>query len=146
MDLKELFDKAVKTEEEAYEFYINFSKRVKNQSSKKLLEDLANEELNHKNIIIRYFFGTYKVTDNIPLLNLLDHLPKKEIIDENSDLKDILSHAILREEKEYNFYNELEKYVEDKKIVEILEFLKNQELNHKAKLEHLYDDIVYSEF
>ncbi|MGC8691689.1 MAG: ferritin-like domain-containing protein [Thermoplasmata archaeon] len=146
MDIAELFDRAIKTEEDAYEFYLKFSKIVKNPAAKDLLKELANEELNHKNIIMKYFFGKYEFSKDIPVLSLLDHLPKKENLDENSELKDVLSHAILREEKEYKFYDELEKYMIDPKIKEILKFLKKQERNHKAKLENMYDDIIYSEF
>ncbi|MFP3317568.1 MAG: ferritin family protein [Thermoplasmata archaeon] len=146
MEVKELIEMAYQTEEDAYQFYLKFSNIVVNPSAREMLKELAEEEKNHKNILLKYFSEKDVKIDNYPLLKIADHLPKKEKIDEHSDLKDILIYAIGREEKEFNFYNEMENHILDENIKNILDFLKNQEMNHKAKLENFYDELIYGEF
>ncbi|MEM4141494.1 MAG: ferritin family protein, partial [Thermoplasmata archaeon] len=105
-----------------------------------------NEELKHKQILISLMEGKITVEEKYLDLKLSDHLPKKEKIDENSTLQDVLQVAMTREKKEYEFYNSLKNKVKENEVKKILEFLSNQELTHKAKLENLYDELIYKEF
>lgn len=146
MDIEDLLDLAIKAEEESYEFYVNASKKVRFSNVKQMLMDLAEEELKHKKIIISLKNGKLEVVENFSDLKLSDHLPLKDTIEENSDLQQVLQVAMSRERKEYEFYENLKKYVLGEDVKRILEFLAGQELSHKAKLENIYDDIVYREF
>ncbi|MGB9814554.1 MAG: hypothetical protein ACPLVI_01210 [Thermoplasmata archaeon] len=51
-----------------------------------------------------------------------------------------------RERNEYEFYINLKNSIKNKDVEKVLDFLANQELQHKAKLENMYDELVYKEF
>ncbi|MEM0136814.1 MAG: ferritin family protein [Thermoplasmata archaeon] len=146
MQIKELMDLAIKSEEDSYEFYKKASEISKFSNVKDLLIELSNEELKHKQILISLMEGKITIEEKYLDLKLSDHLPKKEKIDENSTLQDVLQVAMTREKKEYEFYNSLKNKVKENEVKKILEFLSNQELTHKAKLENLYDELIYKEF
>ncbi len=146
MNANELMDLAIKAEEESYEFYKRASEITKFANVKDLLLELANEELKHKDILISLKKGKMVFKEEYLDMKLSDHLPKRETIDENSSLQDVLQVAISRERKEYEFYKSLEDKITDNDTKNVLEFLSKQELSHKARLEKIYDEMIYREF
>ncbi|MEM3324659.1 MAG: ferritin family protein [Thermoplasmata archaeon] len=96
MQIKELMDLAIKSEEDSYEFYKKASEISKFSNVKDLLIELSNEELKHKQILISLMEGKITVEEKYLDLKLSDNLPKKEKIDENSTLQDVLQVAMTR--------------------------------------------------
>ncbi len=146
MKLSELIGIAIKSEEDSYNFYMDALKIAKYPNVIEVLEMLAKEELSHKKLLESMESGNEIKTQEFMDLKLSDHLPLKDKIDENSTLQDVLKVAMSREKKEYNFYSELMKKTKDEGIIKTLKFIANQELNHKAKLENIYDELFYKEF
>ncbi|MBD6955233.1 MAG: ferritin family protein [Thermoplasmata archaeon] len=146
MEIDELLKLAIKSEEESYEFYMEAMKISNFSNVRDTLKELAEEELRHKSIIESLMRGKIDVVENFKDLKLSDHLPKKETIREDSDLQEVLQVAMSRERNEYEFYINLKNSIKNKDVEKVLDFLANQELQHKAKLENMYDELVYKEF
>ncbi|HEU13105.1 MAG: ferritin family protein [Thermoplasmata archaeon] len=146
MEIDELLKLAIKSEEESYEFYMEAMKISNFSNVRDTLKELAEEELRHKSIIESLMRGKIDVVENLKDLKLSDHLPKKETIREDSDLQEVLQVAMSRERNEYEFYINLKNSIKNKDVEKVLDFLANQELQHKAKLENMYDELVYKEF
>jgi rubrerythrin len=146
MEIDELLKLAIKSEEESYEFYMEAMKISNFSNVRDTLKELAEEELRHKSIIESLMRGKIDVMENFKDLKLSDHLPKKETIREDSDLQEVLQVAMSRERNEYEFYINLKNSIKNKDVEKVLDFLANQELQHKAKLENMYDELVYKEF
>lgn len=146
MKFEELIKLAIESEENSYNFYMEAMNIVKYPNVLELLKMLANEELEHKKLLQNISQGKNANYEKYLDLKLSDHLPLKDEIGEDSTLQDIFKVAISREKKEYNFYSELIKKVEDENLVKTLKFIAEQEINHKAKLENLYDELFYKEF
>ncbi len=142
--VNEILDRAIKVEEESYRFYMDLIKIVKFTNVKETLRFLAQEELNHKKLLEGVKQGKTLIINPPRDLKLSDHLPKKTEVDENADIADILELAMSRERSEYEFYKKMEEVSETNK--ELFSFLAQQEIAHKAKIEEIYDEIVYKEF
>jgi len=142
--VNEILDRAIKVEEDSYRFYMDLIKIVKFTNVKETLKFLAEEELNHKKLLEGVKQGKTLVINPPKDLKLSDHLPKKTEVDENADIADILELAMSRERSEYEFYKKMEEVSETNK--ELFKFLAQQEIAHKAKIEEIYDEIVYREF
>ncbi len=142
--VNDILDNAIKVEEESYRFYMDLIKIVKFTNVKETLKFLAEEELNHKKLLEGLKQGKTLVINTAVDLKLTDHLPKKTEVDENADIADILELAMSRERSEYEFYKKMEEVSETNR--ELFKFLAQQEIGHKAKIEEIYDEIVYKEF
>ncbi len=142
--VNEILDRAIKVEEESHRFYMDLIKIVKFTNVKETLKFLAEEELNHKKLLEGLKQGKTLIINPPKDLKLSDHLPKKTEVDENADIADILELAMSRERSEYEFYKKMEEVSETNK--ELFKFLAQQEIAHKAKIEEIYDEIVYKEF
>jgi len=146
MKFNELLDMAIKSEENAYKFYMDALNIAKYPNMKQALEMLGKEELEHKKVLENLGRGEKVTVQEYVDLKLSDHLPLDDKINEESTLQDVLKVAMAREKKEYSFYNELMDKTKDENIKSTLKFIANQELNHKAKLENIYDELFYKEF
>ncbi len=142
--VNQILDNAIRVEEESYRFYMDLIKIVKFTNVKETLKFLAEEELNHKRILESIKQGRSLTIKNTMDFKLSDHLPKKTTIDENADIADILQLAMARERSEFEFYKTMEELSETNK--DIFKFLAEQEIAHKAKIEEIYDELVYTEF
>jgi len=141
-EFNEIIDYAIQNEKDAYKLYSYLSKKMNDQAAKKLLADLANEEKNHK-IQLENFkqlgierFKIRKVKD----LKLTDHMVTDKVSLEASP-QELLLYAIKKENEAYILYRELKESVEDPDSIVAFDELSKFELEHKNKLERLYDDL-----
>lgn len=146
-DIKEIIQYAIQKEIEAYNLYAGFVDKTKNPAAKKLLEELAEEELEHKSILQ----AISKVEELLEFkfepiqdLKLSDHLLTPPI-DENSDIQAVLAFAMKAEKAVYELYTQMSKAANEGKDSTIFQNLANMELIHKNKLESLYDDMFYTD-
>jgi rubrerythrin len=134
---------AVRKEHDAQELYLTFRDMVKDPGAKTLLEDLANQELGHKNMIenalktgrVDKIGGKKRVTD----LHLSDHMIADEI-DRDSSAQDVMLYAMKQEQASYNLYRTLLDNYQDTELSDILSHLVKEELKHKETLEREYED------
>lgn len=143
--LNNLLDLAVAREVEAAVFYTNISKSSDNPIIKKIFEDLANEEEQHRDLIMElkqqekdFKFSAppdYKLAEETELPPL------------SMDMKpaDAFNLAMQKERQAADFYLKLANLTHNSEIRELCLNLSNMELIHKKKIERAYIDVAYIE-
>jgi rubrerythrin len=143
----EIINVGIKRELEAHAFYQDVTKRVEDKSVKKIFEDLAKEELGHKELLEKF-----KYNPDIPVKF---NAPKTDFhLAENVDLpelsikmkpKDALALAMKKEQMAVEFYQQLAEQTDDNNIKKMIIEIAHMELSHKQRLENAYTDIAYVE-
>jgi len=147
--LKEILDRATQNEASAYAYYSQAVDIVKDPSAKVLLKEFADIELKHK--IRLENFDLSKIDEEHHKLkqphdlHISEYLLDKEIAPD-STIQEIMIHAMKKEQKSYEFYNEMAKVVSSIEVKNLFEELAAEELDHKGRIETEYDDVIYKEF
>jgi len=151
MTVEGIIRRAIRFEEDAYNFYTGASEMVKLPHVKDILNELAGEEVKHKEKLEELLAGdteqivAKKQSQKIQDLKLADYLVASPL-DEEATLQDVLLTAMQREKNSYDFYNLMADIAASEVAQELFQFLAREELGHKNKVEVLYDDIIYREF
>ncbi|HOQ79735.1 MAG TPA: ferritin family protein [Candidatus Cloacimonadota bacterium] len=146
MQFEALMEVAIERENESYQFYTDVAATMKDKGVKKIFEDLALEEIGHKNLLQNYKnipdtamkfkdVADYKVADTIELPPLSIEMKPAEAI----------ALAIKKEQQAVDFYNDLAQRAIDHDIKNACLELAKMETEHKVKLEDVYTDIAYIE-
>ncbi len=149
-DFKTILEAAVKVEEQSYSLYTMAQKKVAAQSSKKLLNDLAQEELKHKEKLLAVIEDRQKISElgtharKIQDLKIVDMM-KGTKLSEDADYQRILIYAAKREKATYDYYTSLFRGLEGTDIGELFSKLAQEELSHKNRLEKEYDEYLLKE-
>lgn len=150
MSFTDLIQQAIKFEEEAYAFYDAAAQLVKSEQAKTILKELAQEERGHKAKLLdvlkkgpSWAVPTGKLEETVDL-KIGDYLMPAQLNAE-SDFQDALSVAIKREQASYDFYAQMARLVSPD-ARRIFDFLANEELKHRNKVQSIYDEIVYRDF
>lgn len=146
-EIEEIIIFAIKKEEEAYTLYTSVAKTTNSPAVKKLMEEIAKDELGHKKALKDLSKAEELLSYNIeqvPDLKLSDPLIAHKI-DEKSDIQSVLTFAMKEEKAAYDLYIQMSKAATNDKHVTIYQKLAQMELVHKNKLESLYDDMFYSD-
>lgn len=131
---------AVKKEEEAARNYGKLLKMAKEQSSRRLLEDLRQDEKNHKKILL----GLTKIkvdasaSKDVKDLKISDYLVAEPLTPE-MNFQDLLVFAAKKEKKAVDLYASLAKKAKTQEQKKLFEFLVKQEKSHKLRLELEYE-------
>jgi rubrerythrin len=146
--LKEIMDMAIQYETDANEFYSTAAGVAKDPAAKTLLNELATVELKHmeklKNFDLSDVSQEHHTVPETHDLHVSDYLLDKEIAPDSTS-QDIMVHAMKREQKAYEFYARMLKVVTSGDVKVLFEELAAEELEHKARIETEYDDVVYKE-
>jgi len=151
MTVEGIIRRAIRFEEDAYSFYTGASEMVKLSHVKDILNELAGEEVKHKEKLEELLAGdteqivAKKQSQKIQDLKLADYLVASPL-DEEATFQDVLLAAMQREKNSYDFYNLMADIAASEVAQELFQFLAREELGHKNKVEVLYDDIIYREF
>jgi rubrerythrin len=143
--------RAIRVEEDAYNFYTGASKMVKLPHVQDMLNELAGDEVKHKEKLEGLLAGdteqviAAKQSQKIQDLKLADYLVPQPL-DEDATLQEVLLIAMQREKNAHDFYNLMAGLAASEVVKELFQFLAQEELGHKNKVEVLYDDIIYKEF
>ena len=142
----EILKQAVVKEQESFEFYKNALEIVKDAGAIQLLDELAKEELSHKERLENFKPGDLKDVElkKINDLRIADFLVEDDITDK-SGFQGVLIKAMKKEQKAYEFFSGMIDAIDDPDVRRLFEILANEELEHKNKLEIYYDDFVYSD-
>jgi rubrerythrin len=141
--LKDVLTFAIRREHDARELYQMFREKVKDPGAKVLLEDLANQEMGHQNLLehamkreqMEDIGGKAQVKD----LHLTDYMVA-ETIDPDSRPQDVMLFAIKKEQEAYNLYRTLLGNYEGTELEELFSRLSKEELHHKETLEREYEE------
>ena len=151
MIVEGIIQRAIRFEENAYDFYTGASEMVKLPHVRDMLNELAGEEVKHKEKLEGLLAGdteqivAAKQRQKIQDLKLADYLVASPL-DEGATIQDVLMTAMQREKNSHDFYNLMAGIAASESAKDLFQFLAQEELGHKNKVEVLYDDIIYKEF
>jgi rubrerythrin len=150
LTIKEIISKAIDFEQDAYEFYTDAIEMVKHQHIKDALKDLADQEVEHKTKLQKLRDGDLDTAvpatgKKIQDLKLAEYLIPPTL-DENATFQDILLVAMHREKSSFDFYTQMAHLTQDEATKKLFEFLAQEELAHKNKVETIYDEGIYQDF
>ena len=133
----EILELAVSREIEAYHFFMAMAERLARDSVRKIFEELAQEELEHKSTIE---FEMMKLGHTVPVEQELPG-PKTHYVMSNIeskldvDYKDILLLGIEKENASFRTYVDLIGQVSNQESREMLLNLAEQEVRHKLRFQ-----------
>jgi len=144
--VQEVLDFAIEKEEEARQFYLEWSKKLENRNLSEQFVIFADEENKHKEKLQRVKSGsTFKpsakqVTD----LKIVDYLVDIVATPE-MDYQEALIVAMRREKASFKFYNDLAAISADESLRQTFLALAQEEAKHKLRLETEYEKEIYTE-
>jgi rubrerythrin len=141
--LKDLLTFAIRKEHNARELYLMFRDMVRDPGAKTLLEDLAKQELGHKNMLesalrtgrADRIGGKREVQD----LHLSDHAESEDIGPDSSP-QDVMLFAMKMERAAHELYSNMLENYHGTELEGILSQLVKEELRHKELLEREYEE------
>jgi rubrerythrin len=149
--LTRILDQAVQFEQGAFDFYSSAIEKVTQPHVRSALGDLAAEEVKHKQQLQALAAGdletmvTVQKRGQIEDLKLAEYLVAPSL-SEDATFQDVLIVAMQREKSSHEFYSTMAGIAEQETAKKLFEFLAQEELVHKNKVETLYDEVVYQQF
>jgi len=140
--IDEVLEFAIAREVEAYELYMYIAQRAEALVMRKVCEELAKEELEHKAKLELEMMKAGKVVSERgqPALNISDYIGQAgKPIDMN--YKELLVFAVKKEETSVRLYSDLANIVGDEESREVLLVLANEENQHRLRFEIEYNII-----
>ena len=137
----EVLEFAIAREIEANRFYTALAKRVGSPEMRKVLEDFAKEELEHKALLELEIMKIGKVVPEVEKVTIPEHEYIVSDVDSllDMDYKDILMLAIEKEEASFRTYVNLVSHAKDEESRETLLGIAEEEVKHKIRFEIEYD-------
>ena len=142
---------AIQREIEAHVLYSAAAEMVEAPHAKKILKELAIQEVGYRRKLEALAEGK--------VFSVLSKPQKKKVVDlkitdylveiplaPDSELQDILIVAGKREKASHDLYASLVSVAEDSDTANLFDFLANEELMHKRRIESLYDDLATVQF
>lgn len=134
---------AIKREEEAAKGYADLRLMAKDEAARKLLQDLEDDEKNHKRILqgLTKLKVDATASKNVTDLKISDYLVAEPLSPE-MNFQDLLIFAAKKEKKAAELYADLAKKAKIKGQKVLFEFLVKQEKSHKLRLELEYEKYI----
>jgi len=145
--IDDILDFAIKSEQNAIEFYSKLSKETQNASMKEAYKEFILEEKSHREKL-KNLKASGEVADvdeaKIADLKISDYIPNIEVHD-NMDYRESLILAMQREKAAYKLYNDLAEIADNKNVKKLFYYLAAEEAKHKLKFEIEYDETILLE-
>ena len=147
--LEGALEKAIEQEQKSFEIYRRVLKIVKNQSAKKLLKELALEELEHKHslekALVGETVGLHEEEEKAgPSMNLTLIIQERPL-DENASPQDALAFAMHDEKHSVDYYQQMATQCSGAPMQEVFSRLQKDEAKHLARLEETYEELFMSQ-
>lgn len=148
--IRDVLRTAIQREIDAYTLYSSAAANVDDPQARDMLNDLAAQEVGHRTRLEGLLEGkvfrvlSRRQQQQVEDLKITDYLVEVPLNDD-SDFQDVLIVAGKREDASHNLYASLAQVAEDDDTQKLFEFLANEELTHKRRVETLYDQIIYRE-
>ena len=137
---EEILELAIAREEDANQFYIVLAAQAKNDEMRKVFEDLAEEELEHKAKLELEVIKTGRVVTATEKPELETKGDTESVGPEvDMDYKDMLIMAMQKEEASFRLYVDLAGRVINENTHDTLLALAEEEVKHKLRFETEYD-------
>jgi len=151
--LKTILESAIKIEDESYDLYTKAQEKANLASSKALLNELAQAEIQHKKKLLTVMNDPKSVsqlgspTGRVEDLKIVDFM-EDTALSEDADYQAILVYAAKREKRTYEHYRSLATglFARYYPIAgQLFAKLAEEELIHKNRLEREYDAVILKE-
>lgn len=149
--VQRILQQAIKNEESAYLLYSTAASATRSPHIRDLLQSLAQDEVGHKQRLQEMLAGDPGLIvaagheGQIVDLKIGDYLVL-EPLSPDADLQTVLIVASKREKGSHDFYAAMAGLtcgVEERKL---FEFLAEEELSHKNRVESIYEQTIYKDF
>jgi rubrerythrin len=143
--IEEILTLAIEREVQAYQLYTDLARRTASPMLRKVFEDFAAEELDHKAQLELEIIKAGRVvrSEQKGVILDMDDYPNKDVFASDLDLKDVLSLAIEKEGRSVRFYVDLAAQAYDSQSREVLLLLAEQEAGHKARFQLEYERLSF---
>ncbi len=141
--LKDVIQFAIRKEHDARELYLMFRNMVKDPGAKTLLQELADQELGHRNLL-------QKALDEGGIENLVGRQSVQDLgisdafvadpIGPHSSPQDIMIFAMKNEQASYDLYRVMGDNYGGTPLASLFSRLAQEELHHKQTLERQYEE------
>lgn len=140
---------AIEHERNSFDVYRKALKIVKDQQARRVLEELAEEELDHRHLLEKALVGEIvslheKEESTGSPMNLSYFLQEKPL-DENSSPQDVMVYAIHDEKRSVDFYRQMATQCAGAPMEELFAKILEEETVHLAKLEETYEKLYMSQ-
>ena len=145
--VEEILDFAIEREIEANKFYTELAEQMDRSEMRKVFEDFAKEELNHKaklEAVKQAGFIISSGQKEVPGLGISDYVVDVEPKPDMS-YADTLVVAMKKEKAAFRLYLDLATVAEDEELINLFLSLANEEAKHKLRFEVEYDDVILKE-
>lgn len=140
----EIIDFAIKSEQEAVDFYHDLQSMSSFETQKDLLKEYEMMEKGHIKILENIRSKGVSNTGNVPKvenLSISDYLVDVEP-KPNMDYQDLVIIAMKREERSLKLYQDLAGKSENDDVKKLFSRLASEEAMHKNHFEKIYDDQI----
>ena len=144
--IDEVLDFAMKSEQDAVDFYSSLAARMQNEEMRDVFLQFAQEEVGHKARLQRikdeklFDMEVEKVND----LKISDYVVSAKP-SEDMEYSDALVLAMKREKAAFKLYTKLAERTENQELKTVFQALAIEESKHKLRFELEYDDYVMRE-
>lgn len=144
--INEVLDFAMKSEQEAVEFYTALAGKMQNEEMKEVFLQFAREEVGHKARLQKikdeglFDMEVEKIRD----LKISDYVVRTKA-SEDMEYSDALVLAMKREKAAFRLYTKLSERTEHPELKKVFQALAVEESKHKLRFELEYDDFVMRE-
>jgi rubrerythrin len=146
LTLEDVLEGAIKREIESQLLYINLSQRVEEEAARDAFQELARQEQGHQKRLEQYLRGELGEgalsSGQVIDYKIAEKLDQPEI-SPDMQLKDTFLLAANREEASHEFYLSLAQIHAKGDVKRLLEELAAQELEHKQRVEMLYNEVAF---
>ncbi|MDR4989339.1 MAG: ferritin family protein [Bacteroidales bacterium] len=144
--LDEILDFAMKSEQDAVDFYTSLAEKMQNAEMKAVFLQFAKEEVGHKARLQKikdeqiFDMEVVKIND----LKISDYVVSAQPTDD-MEYRDALVLAMKREKAAFKLYTKLSERTDNPELKKVFMALAVEESKHKLRFELEYDDFVMRE-
>jgi rubrerythrin len=146
LTVQTVLKKAIEKEIEAQHLYQDLSQKMTNAVARDAFIQLSGEEKGHEELLKKYLRGRIGAgrlkKDRVLDYKIAEYLDQPEITPDMA-LKDVFLLAANREKASHDFYVHLAAVHPSGGVKRLLEQLADQELEHKHKVEFLYNEVAF---
>ena len=141
--MKDVIDFAIEREEDARDFYLQCRDKIKTRALKDFFQELADEEDNHRNLLMQRDVSNVKEFEpaQVQTLQLSDFMVDVSF-SPDMNYQEALTLAMKKEEKAHAFYSAWQDRCDDSETTKLFAFLAGEEMKHKRKLEDVFDEDI----
>ena len=140
----EILDFAIAAEKAANKFYLDLAGKMDNDAMKKVFEDFAEQENNHRILLEGVKEGKKIEAEDVADLKIADYVVAVEPRPDMS-YQEAITLAMKREKAAFAMYTRLAESADNYEIRKTFLMLAQEEAKHKLYFETEYDKVVFQE-